>query len=139
MPTRWDLLFGLWRIVCGVLFGFALSWLIHDFLPVHEDHVAKLNEAERKLAAAETEQDRFYRLGDAAKHAVGANVLDRADRYANELLALSEHFATNWNYGNAIHDGNMVLGRIALRHGNVEEAKRRLFDSGNTPGSPQLN
>jgi hypothetical protein len=33
----------------------------------------------------------------------------------------------------------MVLGRVALRKGDVEAAKRELIEAGRTPGSPQLN
>ena len=44
-----------------------------------------------------------------------------------------------WNYGNRVHHGNLVLGRIALAEGNVKAAKFRLTAAGNTPGSPQLN
>jgi hypothetical protein len=45
----------------------------------------------------------------------------------------------DWNYGNAIQHGNIVLGRIALRDGKMDEAKQYLLDAGKTPGSPQLN
>jgi hypothetical protein len=34
---------------------------------------------------------------------------------------------------------NIVEGRIALKKGNVEEAKRDLISAGKTQGSPQLN
>jgi hypothetical protein len=33
----------------------------------------------------------------------------------------------------------MVLGRVALRKGDLEAAKRELMEAGRTPGSPQLN
>ena len=32
-----------------------------------------------------------------------------------------------------------MLGRVALKEGNIEEAKHYLFKAGKTPGSPQLN
>ncbi len=37
------------------------------------------------------------------------------------------------------HTANIVLGRIAVKKGDLEEAKRRLLAAGNTPGSPSLN
>ena len=43
------------------------------------------------------------------------------------------------NYGSAIQDGNIVLGRIALRQGHVDEAKRCLIEAGKAPGSPARN
>ena len=41
--------------------------------------------------------------------------------------------------GNAIHDSNLVLGRLAVREGNIEAAKAYLVEAGRTPGSPNLN
>lgn len=45
----------------------------------------------------------------------------------------------NWDYGNAIHYGHLILGHVALRRGDVEQAKEQLLRAGRTPGSPQLN
>ena len=75
-------------------------------------------------------------LEDLAKGAYSADRLDRARHYAELMLQNNE---AGWNYGNRVHHGNLVLGRIALREGNIEEAKSRLIAAGNTPGSPQLN
>ena len=82
--------------------------------------------------------DRYNMLADAAKLAVKVSEWDDARSYAEELLKLSTD-TKNWNYGNAIFFANMVLGQVALRHGNMDAAKAYLLASGKTPGSPQLN
>lgn len=52
---------------------------------------------------------------------------------------LASNTVTNWNYGNLIYDIHSLLGRIALREGDVADAKRHLAESSKTRGSPQLN
>jgi hypothetical protein len=53
---------------------------------------------------------------------------------------LDEAKTTNdWNYGNIVYEADEVLGRVALREGKFEEARRYLRAAGQTPGSPQLN
>jgi TonB family protein len=81
--------------------------------------------------------ERGYALPRLAKAAVTAGALDKASLYANELLTSAR--AGDWNNGNAIHDGNMVRGLVALRSGNVEQAAKDLIEAGKTTGSPQLN
>lgn len=75
---------------------------------------------------------------------ISRNHLDRgrpekAAGLAHELLSLSDAFKDDWNYGNAIHHGHLVLGRIALKEGDRESAREHLLAAGNTPGSPQLD
>jgi hypothetical protein len=82
---------------------------------------------------------RFYKLAGLAKLALEAEEIDKAQSYARELLALAPEYPKDWNYGNAIYYGYFVLGRVALRHGNVPLAAQYLIDAGSTPGSPQLN
>jgi hypothetical protein len=88
-------------------------------------------------SAGTTNENRSYALPQLAKAAVKAGALDKASLYANELLT-SAH-AGDWNDGNAVHDGNMVRGLVALHSGNVEQAAKDLIEAGKTPGSPQLN
>lgn len=38
-----------------------------------------------------------------------------------------------------MHDGNFVLGRIAVQEGQIDEAKRYLLEAGKSTGSPVLN
>jgi hypothetical protein len=100
---------------------------------------AQLGAAEAELAAAQNDVERFHALGHAAKLNVDFGSSAAARRYADELLLLAPRFRTNWNYGNAIHDGNLVLGRLAVKAENRASAKQHLLLAGGTPGSPQLN
>jgi len=43
-----------------------------------------------------------------------------------------------WNRGNAIHYGNLLLGRCALSKGDVPGARERLLCASDSPSSPQL-
>lgn len=75
-------------------------------------------------------------LSDLAKTAFAAGLVDDAKRYAKLML---DDDTAGWNHGNRIHHGNLVLGRVALSDGNLEEAKARLLLAGKTSGSPQLS
>jgi hypothetical protein len=102
--------------------------------PTAEEKLAKLEQS------APAGQERFYALPALAKAAFEAGEFDKAERYARELLTAAPGNEKDWNYGNAVFFGNMVLGRVALRRdGNVGLAKTLLMSSGSTPGSPQLN
>ena len=82
---------------------------------------------------------RFVGLRSAAEGALAlGNDLD-ADSKAKELLELAERYKTDWNYGNAIHHGNLIRGRVAMKAGDVASAEAFLLAAGRTPGSPQLS
>ena len=76
-------------------------------------------------------------LARLARTALAAGELEKAERYANEALAEAKHGVFWWT-GDAIHQGNIVLGRLALGKGDVGEAKRYLLLAGKTPGSSSL-
>lgn len=82
---------------------------------------------------------RFYALEEVAEAALEAGEIIKAQQYAGELLQSASEKRSDWNYGNAIHNGNILLGRIALQNGDIPGAKRHLVAAGETPGSPQLN
>mgnify|MGYP001338125743 CR=1 FL=1 len=71
-----------------------------------------------------------------AKTAFAAGLNDDAKAFATKML---DDDTADWNRGNRIHHGNLILGQIALSDGNVDEAKSRLLLAGKTTGSPQLN
>ena len=68
------------------------------------------------------ERDRETLLEDLAKVAFEAGRHDKARQYAESMLQDAQAGMT-WNYGNRVHHGNLVLGRIALAEGNVKAAK----------------
>ena len=81
----------------------------------------------------------FYELQELAKRAFNAGDTDKAKAYSMQLLDMAPQYPKNWNYGNALFYGNLVLGQVALQQGNLAQASRYLLAAGATPGSPQLN
>jgi hypothetical protein len=99
---------------------------------------ARLTELEQKLPASGTA--RHYALSNLAKAAFDAGDYTKAESYARELLAGVSTNKKDWNYGNAIFYGNMIVGRVALaRDKNVSLAKSSLLASAQSQGSPNLN
>ena len=92
--------------------------------------------AMEELTSAKSELGRYIALSAAAKSAFVFGKTEDARSYASELLALDEKF--KGAVGNAVHDGNLVLGRIAALEGQMEEAKHCLLEAGKTAGSPAL-
>lgn len=58
---------------------------------------------------------------------------------AESLLKMAPKFKGTWNYGNAIHQGNLVIGRVQLADDKLKSAESYLLAASMTPGSPQLN
>ena len=82
---------------------------------------------------------RFYNISDEIDEAIYRNELEQAVFLANEYLVLADEYNKNWNFGNAIHYSNIVLGIVELRKGNGSMAAEYLMRSGKSPGSPQLD
>jgi hypothetical protein len=90
-----------------------------------------------ELMAGKDAISRAPLLARMAKAAYAAGSLEKAARYANDALEAATHGVFWWT-GDAIHQGNIVLGRLALRRGDLEAAKRYLLSAAKTPGSPTL-
>lgn len=97
----------------------------------------KQEAAKAALAAYERSlrhrEDRCNLLPDAAKAALEAGDVEKARGYAEEVLAQSG------SDGDQVHQGHLILGRIALRAGDMAKAREHLLAAGKTPGSPALN
>ncbi len=100
------------------------------------DAAKALAEYEIAQSFDDNELSKFNRLDSLAKSAYDAGELGKAAQYAEELLNLSKNY--EFHNGNAIHRGNIILGRIALKSGDVDLAKTYLLNAGSTPGSPNL-
>ena len=83
--------------------------------------------------------DRFFELRLMMEEAFSDDNLDLARELAIEYLEIASSRKENWNYGNALHHSNLILGRIALKNEDLITAKKHLIIAGATPGSPQLN
>jgi len=83
--------------------------------------------------------EKFYSMRASMDTAFDKEDVSLAERIAYEYLDLAKSFEGNWNYGNAIHHSNLVLGRVALENGDLIKAKNHLISAGKTTGSPQLN
>lgn len=81
----------------------------------------------------------YFYLPFASKIAFKNEAYELAESYANEMLQIAKNGNNDWNKGNAIFSGNIVLGRLALKKGKTKEASEYLIKAGKTPGSPQLN
>jgi hypothetical protein len=107
---------------------------------VQESAAAAVRELEKAWGLAGG-SSRDPRLSTLAKLAIVAGQDEKASRYASVLLDTFKPGAgqSPLTIGGPIHDGNMVLGQIALHKGDRAGAEQYLLKAGATPGSPQLN
>jgi len=97
-----------------------------------ERAVESLAKLEATLSQNKKAKKNNYLLADIAKMALEAGAIEKAEQYANRLLETEDQ-------GRALHDGNIVLGRLAMQSGDLEKAKLHLLASGKTNGGPTLN
>ena len=82
---------------------------------------------------------RFYSLDDKITEAYKSNDFGKVKELAKENLELAAAYRCNWNFGNATHDTNKVLGLISLKGGDIDAAVGYLLKAGKSTGSPQLD
>ncbi len=73
-----------------------------------------------------------YELGYLAKAAFNAGANDKAKGYAERLIQTGDQ-------GEGVHNGNLILGRVALRAGDADDAGKYLLLAGKSTGSPSLS
>jgi thiol-disulfide isomerase/thioredoxin len=93
---------------------------------------------EKAWSCSHTPDSQAFVIGHLADAHDQAGRIADAAHDAAEMLQLAEKVG-KWNYGNLIHEGHTLLGRIDVKRGNLASAREHLLAAGRTPGSPQLN
>ncbi len=97
---------------------YNLEWLrVQSTEAKTESAKEELAQWERAIPGAPDEGWRSTILGNAAKAAVEAGAPKKAEKFATELLEIASRHTGEEEYGPAVHDGNIILGRLALRQG----------------------
>jgi hypothetical protein len=94
------------------------------------------------LAKATNEYVRFLCLDRAAKMSLAVGRTEDARQFATDMLLLDDKYSLGDSEkanGDVVYNGHLVLGRIALDEGRIEEAKRHLLAAGKSKGSPVLD
>lgn len=91
------------------------------------------------LEKERAKEDYFSNLDVAAIKAFNNGDFANAKAYAVELETLTPKYKDHYGYGHAIQNSNIVLGRIALKEGRVEAARKHLISAGKSPGGPGMN
>ena len=93
----------------------------------------------KALASTSDSLARFGLTISIATAAVEAGNLMTAGKAAKSLLRRALQHKNSYQYGNGIHCGHVVLGKIAFAQNRLKTAVSQLMAAGRTPGSPQLN
>lgn len=125
--------------IVGVIFVILHGYIYGTLSQGLRDWNKDLKLAKVSISTSQSAYDRFLALTHAQIPALECKDYNLAEAYAREALQLAPQFKNDWNYGNAIHNGHVVLGRLALARGDVESAGQELLLAGKTPGSPQLD
>lgn len=126
-----------WSKRLGQLYRIAMKGAVSDARREFAEKSAL--QFRRAVELLEDPSGVYYILADFAEVSLESGRHDEAITYATKLLEMATDRPGNWYTGNAIHHGNLVLGRLALLSGDTEKAKSHLLAAGRTPGSPQLN
>jgi hypothetical protein len=92
-----------------------------------------------RFERSEFDYSAYLSLDGLSLAALDAGQFEDAEKYAKLLIGTAANYQNDWNFGNALHNGNNILGRIALEKGNAKDAANFLRAAGKTTGSPQLD
>lgn len=131
-----------------LIMTFSINSFASDLLPEKEHEVIRNILRDEDSLAKQARLDEFLRDKNEIVEFILLPVLsvtciqnkdyEKAEKNALKLLNLADKYKDNWNYGNAIHDGNMILGIVEVHNNDIKKAKSYLFKAGAAPSSPQL-
>jgi len=93
-------------------------------------------ELREQVLSVVSDVEKVCELISAAQNAFEIAEYAKARKYADSLLELARN--RHWDGGNAFHQAHITLGRIALKSGDIEEAKTQLLESTNPPIGDQI-
>ena len=91
------------------------------------------------LWIASPDHARYYSAEGWIRRAYRKRRWNKVEALSRKYLDMAERLRPDWNYGNAIHNGNQFIGLVRLRQEDIEGAKEYLLRAGLSPGSPQLD
>ena len=125
------------------IFALSILCVFISSISLAADPIADLTDLKSQLQSEKNNESRFHLEAKMAKIyasiALTEAIAKDGESLALNLLKLSETNKKNWDYGNAIHHANLVLGRVKLFHKDSASAKRYLDFAAKTSGSPQLH
>lgn len=98
-----------------------------------------LEQFEKSASMLGDKPDGLSALENLAKTSFEAGEVEKAKAYARKLLDTASQRKEDGMYGTAIHHGNLILGRVALKEGDTQKAKTFLLKAGQTPGGGTLS
>lgn len=113
----------------------------NGFLPEKEKTIVDL---ETEYKKAKNNDQRFGVLNQIVQkyasesYTIKNENIPKIKRMALALITLANNYKTSWDYGNAIHHGNLALGRVALFNNNIQTAEEFLSHACKSKSSPQL-
>jgi thiol-disulfide isomerase/thioredoxin len=91
------------------------------------------------LPLAKLDQERMYQLGMLAEAEYDAGQIATAEKVAAQILTEPVPKTSVWGYWDAVHKAHTLLGRAAMRRGELTTAKARLLASARVESTPVLS
>jgi len=83
-------------------------------------------------------QEKRMLLSQLATSALEAGEVQKAQVWALEALDEAKNVKSDWSVADSLHHAHIILGRIALRSGDLAEAREHLIQAARSDGSPVL-
>jgi Leucine-rich repeat (LRR) protein len=133
--AKWAIKLGDWHASAAVPFtGLPLAEG-----PIVEELRKAIEYFEEAYPNIDDADSKNYTLLKMTQASFDAGEFEKAKRYATDLIATSAGSVGDGRPdGDAIHHGNLILGRVACRDGDIQLAKNHLLEAGKTSGSPVL-
>src|SRR2546422_4049314 len=94
---------------------------------------------ERAYRLQRNDQEKRMLMSQLATSALEAGEIETAQRWARDGLNDATTATSAWSVANSVHHAHIILGRIALRAGDLAEARKHLIQASQSQGSPQLD